>query len=428
MSISYSGLTNYGKSTLPSVSGGLGSMVIQKDPPKSIHTRRIDKVGESHSLVQTVQESGDRVCEMINEYPRGVNPMVKVSYSNAGNNGGQRVGGSGVSAIHHSNAYLPNNLGSAGFNFRPPLRSQENLLPLSRMPRTWTYALTNKEFPDFSKKLKCEADKRNTKRVVLKGNVRPTKTFQIERPAVEPFEVKYVIQNPVKVAANSGHRARDLTTQNVQKPSGGIINEEDVMHYTMNSQKTGNYNKQSQHTKLDTDRYIHDMLEGDISTKKSSNINVTPIEDTVGINIKTKNNINIDYHTNKIGTKAEEYLHNDISLEKVLPSHTAITNIHKDIYKNPIINNDVELSRNIPSGYMTTNIASIKQSFDNNSREVNLAPSLIKGGYVMDGFHPSNNREELTPKLNNNKLSVLQKAANQLENRYTPHPMELEVS
>ena len=60
MSISYSGLTNYGKATLPSVEGGFGSMNILRDPPKSIMTRRIDKVGETSSITELIDGSGNR--------------------------------------------------------------------------------------------------------------------------------------------------------------------------------------------------------------------------------------------------------------------------------------------------------------------------------------------------------------------------------
>ena len=47
MSISYSGLSNYGKATLPSVDTWGTNMNILKDPPKSIQTRRIDRVGQT---------------------------------------------------------------------------------------------------------------------------------------------------------------------------------------------------------------------------------------------------------------------------------------------------------------------------------------------------------------------------------------------
>ena len=48
--ISYSGITNYGKCTLPSVESWNTNMNILRDPPKSVTTRRIDKVGETNSL------------------------------------------------------------------------------------------------------------------------------------------------------------------------------------------------------------------------------------------------------------------------------------------------------------------------------------------------------------------------------------------
>ena len=47
MSFSYSGIVSYGKSTLPSVDSWGQNNNILRDPPKSIHTRRIDKVGQT---------------------------------------------------------------------------------------------------------------------------------------------------------------------------------------------------------------------------------------------------------------------------------------------------------------------------------------------------------------------------------------------
>ena len=76
MSISYSGLTNYGKATNPSVEMGLGSMNILRDPPRSITTRRVDKVGQTSSITEMIDDSGNRACEAINLYARGVNLLV----------------------------------------------------------------------------------------------------------------------------------------------------------------------------------------------------------------------------------------------------------------------------------------------------------------------------------------------------------------
>ena len=93
MPFSYSGLTSYGKATLPSVEAWGTNMNIIRDPPKSIMTRRKDKVGDDVYLSMTLDEASDRNCEAIQTYARGVNPFAEVSYSNYGNNGGQRSGG-----------------------------------------------------------------------------------------------------------------------------------------------------------------------------------------------------------------------------------------------------------------------------------------------------------------------------------------------
>ena len=60
MALSYSGIVNYGKVTLPSVESWGTNMNILKDPPKSVHTRKIDKVGETSAITTSIDESGDR--------------------------------------------------------------------------------------------------------------------------------------------------------------------------------------------------------------------------------------------------------------------------------------------------------------------------------------------------------------------------------
>jgi len=149
--LSYSGLRTSAKVTLPSVEMWGTNMNILKDPSKSVYTRRIDKVGDTQSILEAQDESGDRICEMINVYARGVNPMVSVSYDNFSNNsGGGNVFG------NQTNASLPYKVE----NVRPPVLRQEDLLPLSRLPRNWFYSYTNPSFPDLVQASSCnEAEK-----------------------------------------------------------------------------------------------------------------------------------------------------------------------------------------------------------------------------------------------------------------------------
>ena len=172
MSISYSGIVGYGKVTLPSVESWNTNTNIVRDPPKSITTRKIDKVGDTSLIANTLSESGDRLCEYISYYPKGVNPSVSVSYNNRGS----------------KQAFLPYRIMRDGA-FRPPIRTQEELLPLSRMPRIWMTVDTQPYAPDFSKRiLNCgTADNtREVKNSILKKSCETRKTFGLEPGVNEP--------------------------------------------------------------------------------------------------------------------------------------------------------------------------------------------------------------------------------------------------
>ena len=85
--------------TLPSVESWGTNMNIQRDPPKALWTRKIDKVSQTQEITRMIGEGGgDRICEMIKVYPRGINPHVAVSYSNYGTNGGQNRQTNGLAA------------------------------------------------------------------------------------------------------------------------------------------------------------------------------------------------------------------------------------------------------------------------------------------------------------------------------------------
>lgn len=112
--------------TLPNVEDWNTNMGIQKDPPKAVWTRRVDKIADAQVLTDMIEDSRDRITENIRLFPLGVNQMVSVNYG--------------------SNPYKIMDKGA----FRPPLMRQEDLLPLSRQPRATTSAYTN------AKKVKSE--------------------------------------------------------------------------------------------------------------------------------------------------------------------------------------------------------------------------------------------------------------------------------
>jgi len=165
--LSYDCLTTNRKVTLPSVEMWGRNKIILRDPNKGIFTRRKDKVGQTQSILLSQEDSGDRIAENINVYARGVNPMVSVSYDNYGNNAGSRSsvtqGAPGVKLPLRPDV------------FYPPVFRQEQLLPLSRLPRNWFYALTNPVVPNIISQMSCPETRKsiheNIKNINVTSNI-----------------------------------------------------------------------------------------------------------------------------------------------------------------------------------------------------------------------------------------------------------------
>jgi hypothetical protein len=108
---------------------------ILRDPPKSVHTKKKERV-EMGDVTFMIRNDDSRINEGISYLARGVNPMVDVSYSNYGGNGAKLTS---MPTLAATNPYKVIKDGA----FRPPIMTQEDLLPLSRMRRPETAATTN---------------------------------------------------------------------------------------------------------------------------------------------------------------------------------------------------------------------------------------------------------------------------------------------
>jgi len=334
MVFSYSGITNYGKSILPSVSSGLGSMNILKDPPRSIHTRKIDKVGDTSSITNTIDEAGDRICEVILPFRRGANPFAKVSYNNDSNNAGQRVNGFGKPTRQ---AYLPYNLGGFNNDFRPPIRPPQDLFPLSRLPRMLTSQLTNPEFIDFTKKLVCVKPAEKTAGVkkeakMMRLEIRPTSTFRLETPIKEDFILtsKY-IQNPIKPQdeINSGIKSQ-LQKNNIFVNPQKNINENIIRVYANPNVGSSNFYKNSGQN-IDTTNFINDKNYTSANTNVSSTAQLHSLEELAGnINqTKIRDLLQGEEHfanKNSFTRNGELTGHQNQMLEKNIPNYSTHTN------------------------------------------------------------------------------------------------------
>lgn len=292
--ISYSALTSYGKATLPSVEVWNGNFDIVKDPPSGIHTRRIIKVGENNDLLHWNDDSGSRINEMINVYARGNNPMVSVQYSNHGNTGNGMMGisggtsGSSMTGLTTSGGgKLPYRIMNEGA-FRPPILRQEDLLPLSRLPRTTTSMMSKR----------CRVDQ----------------TKRIEPDTVEYF--KQVHKNPIRVQTDTN---RSFKKEGPQEPPSniGLMVNNNNMNLTINSSIK--------------------------KLKDTHNQRLIPnLSDTLLVS-------NVD-HINHKKNSQQKYIHGDIHLSKNIPHYEANAasnlNIRRD--KSGGQTATVYLSKNIP--------------------------------------------------------------------------------
>jgi hypothetical protein len=364
--------------TLPSVESWAINNNILKDPPKSITTRRIDKVGQNQDLVYEVDGSGDRICEGINVYARGVNPFVAVSFDNFSNNGGKS--GFITNQSSRPQVSMPYKVMREGV-FRPPVQNPRDLLPLSRQPRLLSEKYSNPGFINFAKSRFCPEKFRQVKEEVLKTCVRPTAVFNIEKP-IEPFDINYsIVENPIKFSVNAGYKGTDRTTLSNVTPTKGANNDNNnVMafsnfgsnekgkriEFNINDKKytrdtlQGEYgtnisgHKKNVQFDIDKDRYIQDRLQGELGTNISSytkNIEFDIDEDRyIQDRLQGEYNTNISGYTKNVEFDIDEdrYIQNRLQGEYNTNISGYTKNIEFDIDEDRYIKDAINISYTAP--------------------------------------------------------------------------------
>lgn len=493
MSISYSGVVGFGsgKVTLPSVETWGANMNILRDPPKAIYTRKIDKVGQTSEITQMIDYSGDRVCEAILPYARGVNPMVGVSYDNYGNNGGQKSGGVARMGLDNSgssgkNAYLPYRIMNGGA-FRPPVKDQRDLLPLSRLPRVWTSSFTQPGFADFSKKAICQGDNyRNVRKEesMLRACIRPTATYQLETPIIENYEITSMIKNPVKVSVTSGIEARGKVNGEMGEVHGGL---RDVLQVERTVNKSGqggstpsrglvteNYiqdrvrgqygaNKSSSQIttsiqdvmNINPEQHVQERVRGSFASNRSENRQVTPISELLADNpenniqervkgsyganrslpinttsieevMQTPGNVIRESFTTDYNTPMRREERNDFSRDSplVLDSKITVYNTNTDKRKNIHVplgdyQQEREYTNNRPNTSAQTRSVIETKYEDFERKAYNLKPTVSGGSFSPTPMIPTNNREELVPEFDTQKMKLRENVYTMQQDRNT---------
>ena len=403
--------------TLPSVESWGTNMNILKDPPKSIHTRRIDKVGDTQEYTLMLQASGDRITENIQVYPRGVNPMVSVSYGNQGTNGGQNRQSGGTSGTQSRNSFNRNNNNTGTkmpYNiqvFRPPVRTQFDLLPLSRLPRRWTYAFANPAMPTYVNQSKChdQSWKRAVKDNIIRSSARPTAVYKLEKP-LQSFKIDNAITDKrIKIPGNSGLRFLDRSEQKVKIPKFNI--DENYQQVRANVNK-GHHRRTIENWNVDTkSQTIENKMNANARVNPGQRRDTTPISDLQNFDNYTQDTLKGNFAAQKSGNNDYSFIHDDVELEKnvplhssrtnnstyennlsheidhdlhrVLPRHSSRTNTGTNYQKNVAHDIGYEFEKNTPLTNARTNINEIGDTQKNMAKEYNsLPPQMQKGGFL----------------------------------------------
>ena len=418
--------------TLPSVESWGTNMNIQRDPPKALWTRKIDKVSQTQEITRMIGEgSGDRICEMIKVYPRGINPHVAVSYSNYGTNGGQnrqttnagtmgrnKACNDGRSALT-GQAKLPIPLINYGA-FRPPVLRQEELMPLSRQPRTSTYAWTQPGFTNYLQKQQCPKPK-DLRQIVdepIRTNVRPTKTITKGQLLVEPFAIRQVIANPIKTPGMSGIRSMDRTLKTNSEVNGRLKD-------TLNGNIVTNLIHPIKGGKLvqdiNPDKYVTDVTYSNVMVNKSAR-KITLLEETKGVLPINANHINVSASAGITIPNATPLTDNyNYELERPIPSHQRVSNKSSNIYRRMENQTQRVLDRNRPVTSATTSVGKGFGSdlYANGSREKKLRRKINPGGMSGKATAPRHSLTRHTQfRSNPNKMNLIHKSSTTLGNRY----------
>ena len=363
--LSYSSLTNSGKVTLPSVDSWGSNMNIIRDPPKSIMTRRRDKVGENNDMLQMVDNS-DRSNEAIMRFSRGVNPSVSVSYSN---NGGS------LQNFGNQQARLPYSINKDG-DFRPPVQAPQDLLALSRLPRNITSAISNPNMPHFGKELPNSRNVNSTSSVksqIISSQVRPTKRYYMQKPFQEAFETNYSIQDVLKKSAESNVSTTNRTQTNVLEPTKEINS--DVINAFANSNVSNPQYVNNSLNDFNSQRFIQDTNAHSVYTNLNDVKNIYNEQDLS--NIKQKDYLLVEYSTAKSENRQTgDIVKENFALERTLPVYLSQTNNMGLSNNVSYIHDDIELDRNLPEYQSRTNYNSMKNQTPLYRDEIELGRNL----------------------------------------------------
>lgn len=368
---------------------------IFRDPPKSIHTRKKERV-EFGDVEHWLREDESRIDENIKMYARGVNPSVEVSYSNHGN------------PTHSLNIGSASNPYKVNKSFRPPIFRQADLRPLSRLPRPYISGTTNPgvrgSFVDCGLNERMDHTEAKAATSVAKlgeyypKQIRPTAVFTIEKP--------------IEISARHAIKEDLLYAAGITNPQGDHIDNETARYYDENRnypEINNNYQVENLFTNP-SDQRDHNLLNKNMNARTTDRIQVSgyamPTDHT-----RLKNSYNPEY---KLERNTPEH-----SMSAFATDHNKLKNSYDPKF---------ELVRNLPMEQMYSSITgdhskqgeykqkNLRRRLDMEGNSSNIGSSImlqevhdLRDGVKLDKFVPHYNFENpgVAPKYDGDRTVKL---------------------
>lgn len=432
---------------LPSVE----SFHIMRAPPSSIHTRKKERVDMS-DVSYMIRNDDSRINEGISYLQRGVNNMVDVSYNNNG------MGGSRTNTMANIQASNPYKVMKDGA-FRPPLFTQEDLLPLSRQRRSETAAITNPGIRSgFSiHNLQSQIDNGEVNAAIDKEKInyiaaRPTAVYRMDIPQ-EVFS-GHRLRDPLKVSASAGYMGNQNYDIARVAPQNSPM---EASRDRLDVSATPNVNNPNANTSRDDNIDINNYIKDNIILK-----NISPNFRIMVFDSNNKNYSEVfSSIKEKLNIAVQSSLNNPISLARTDGTQIKIKDYRWQIVTSAVGRDnlvllpqnapDLQLERNTPLYAVGTNTSGYtkqerfhtvdplmgsqvhasagsgvsmrygrQEAIHDVERNMNLRGMGSVGGHSNMGVMPIQQNHDI-PTLSSKNISVKQAAALEMGSRYNQY-------
>jgi hypothetical protein len=374
---------------------------ILREPPKSIHTKKKERV-EMGDVSYMIRNDDSRINEGISYLARGINPMVDVNYSNYGGNGAK------LTTMATPTATNPYKIIKDGA-FRPPMMTQEDLLPLSRMRRPETAATTNPGVSTIGGFVAPNLQNNVDLTVVSNAidvkkinylSIRPSATFNISLPIdVDVFGNRAIQKNKLQFAhyANPSTNLFDVPDYLQNTSDKNIINDA-INHDNLKVQNVSSNPNLKVYIQTGNDLTeiqgsIKDKLNIAVQTRLGKPITINREDGTA---IKIKDYISKVVQTNVNSSGGDAIIlrlnnnENNIKLDRNMPLYAANTSISPGYQKQYDNTGIKELDSKLQTSAMsnindrTMTVSNKASEYDYESQSMSKARGMGYIGGIVD--------------------------------------------